>query len=178
MPRPYSSDLRQRVVSAALQGASKDEVARRFAVGRSSVYRWLGTALSEGRFAARPMRGGPKPIVRGEAEAALERLVAGDNHLTLAEYRDRLATATEVRVHPWTIGRALRRLGLTRKKEDPARRRTGRDRGAGGAPGLAWGGRGHRAGAAGGGFRNEGQRVKRSGFGRLCQAPRAAPGAA
>src|SRR5215216_7029141 len=122
MPRPYSSDLRQHVVSAALQGASKDEVARRFAVGRSSVHRWLGTALSEGRFAARPMRGGPKPIVRGEAEAALERLVAGDDHLTPAEYRDRLATATEVRVHPWTIGRALRRLGLTRKKEDPARR--------------------------------------------------------
>jgi hypothetical protein len=29
-----------------------------------------------------------------------------------------------------------------------------------------------------GGFWNEAQRAKRSGFGRLCQAPRAAPGAA
>jgi hypothetical protein len=28
-----------------------------------------------------------------------------------------------------------------------------------------------------GGFRNEAQRVKQSGSGRLCQAPRAAPGA-
>lgn len=137
MPRPCSSDLRQRVVSAALHGASKDEVARRFAVGRSSVYRWLGTALGEGRFSARLMRGGPKPVIRGEAEAALARVVAGDNHLTLAEYRDRLAAATEVRVHPWTIGQALRRLGLTRKKEDPARHRTRWGRGAGRAPGLA-----------------------------------------
>jgi hypothetical protein len=31
--------------------------------------------------------------------------------------------------------------------------------------------------AAIGGFRNEAQRVKQSGFGRLCQAPRVAPGA-
>jgi transposase len=87
------------------------------------------------------MRGGPKPAIREEAVAALRKLVAADSHLTLAEYRDRLAGETGVRVHPWTLGRALRRLGLTRKKQEPARLRAGHARGRQGAAGLAGGDR-------------------------------------
>jgi hypothetical protein len=56
-------------------------------------------------------------MIRDEIEAALKHLVKDTNHLTLAEYRDRLADKTGVQVHPWTVGRALRRLGLTRKKK-------------------------------------------------------------
>src|SRR5215207_6942144 len=83
MPRPYSGDLRRRVIAAALEGSqSRDEVARRFAVGRSSVYRWIGTAQSEGRLEAKPMRGGPEPVIRDETEAALRDLVKAENHLT------------------------------------------------------------------------------------------------
>ena len=74
------------------------------------------TGALGGRVAATPMHGGPPPTIRDDSEAALRRLVAGDNHLTLAEYRDRLAEETGIRVHPWTLGRALRRLGLTHKK--------------------------------------------------------------
>jgi transposase len=121
MPGPYSGDLRRRVVAAALDGGQPaGAVARRFAVGRSTVYRWIDAARGEGRLEAKPMRGGPRPAIGGQGEAALRRLMAGDNHLTLAEYRDRLAEEAGVRVHPWTLGRALRRLGLTRKKEDLA----------------------------------------------------------
>src|SRR4051794_2854948 len=40
-------------------------------------------------------------------------VVGGGEHLTLAECRDRLAERTGVRVHPWTVGRALRRCGWT-----------------------------------------------------------------
>jgi transposase len=138
MPKPYSADLRGRVVTAVLDGGqSRQAVARRFRVGRSTVYRWVETAESEGRLVAKPMRGGPPPTIRDDGEAALRRLVAGDNHLTLAEYRDRLAEETGIRVHPWTLGRALRRLGLTRKKEEPARQRAGRGRGRPGAGDLA-----------------------------------------
>jgi transposase len=138
MPRSYSGDLRRRVVAAAAGGGqSRDGVAWRFTVGRSTVYRWVETARSEGRLEAKPMRGGPRPTIREEAEAALKRLVDASNHLTLAEYRDRLADETGVRVHSWTVGRAMRRLGLTRKKEDPARGRAGRGGGPGGAPRLA-----------------------------------------
>ena len=87
MPRAYSGDLRRRVVAAALEGGqSREVVARRFAVGRSSVYRWVETAQTEGRLEARPMRGGPRPMIRDETEAALKDMVKSDNHLTLAEY--------------------------------------------------------------------------------------------
>jgi transposase len=138
MPRACSADLRGRVVAAVLDGGqSREAVARRFLVGRSTVYRWVDTAQSEGRLVAKPMCGGPPPTIRGDDEATLRRLVAGDNHLTLAEYRDRLAEETGVRVHPWTLGRALRRLGLTRKKEEPARQRARRGRGRPGAGDLA-----------------------------------------
>jgi transposase len=138
MPGPYSGDLRRRVVAAALDGGQPPgAVARRFAVGRSTVYRWIGAARGEGRLEAKPARGGSAPAIRDESEAVLKRLVLAVNHLTLAEYRDRLAGETGVRVHPWTRGRAMRRLGLTRKKEGPARGRAGRSRGPGGAAGLA-----------------------------------------
>jgi transposase len=56
---------------------------------------------------------GPEPAITGAAEAALRRMLDGTNHLTLAECRDRLAERTGVRVHPWTVARALRRMGWT-----------------------------------------------------------------
>ena len=143
MPRASSADLRGRVVAAVRDDRqSREAVARRFLVGRSTVYRWVEAAESEGRLVAKPMHGGPPPPIRDEHEAALRRLVSSNNQLTLAEYRDRLAEATGIRVHPWTLGRALRRLGLTRKKDEPARQRAGRGRGRPGTGGLA--GRGGR----------------------------------
>ena len=114
MAGAYSTDLRSRVLAAVDAGESPDAAARRFAVGRSTAYRWVAAAREEGRRAAKPMGGGPAPAIRGEAEAALRRMLTGnDNHLTLAECRDRLAAEAGVRVPPWTVGRALRRIGWT-----------------------------------------------------------------
>jgi transposase len=112
LPGSYSTDLRERVLVAVAAGEPADAVAERFLVGRSSVDRWMAAAR-EGRRAPKPMGGGPKPIIRDEIEVALRRLLAANNHLTLEEYRDRLAAETGVRVDPWTIGRALRRLDWT-----------------------------------------------------------------
>src|SRR3954452_17969373 len=113
MAGSYSTDLRERVLAAVEAGAAPEAAARRFAVGRSTAYRWAREARTEGRRAARRMGGGPKPRIAGEVEAALLGLLAGANHLTLAECRDRLAARTGVWVHPWTVGRALRRCGRT-----------------------------------------------------------------
>ena len=114
MAGAYSTDLRGRVLAAMEGGESPEAAARRFAVGRSTAYRWVAAARDEGRREAKQVGGGPAPVIRGEAEAALRRMLAGsDNHLTLAECRDRLAAETGLRVHPWTVGRALRRMGWT-----------------------------------------------------------------
>src|SRR3954454_6404039 len=99
-------------------GATPGAAARRFAVGRSTAYRWATAARAEGRRAAKRMGGGPKPRIAGEVEAALLGLLAEADHLTLAECRDRLAARTGVRVHPWTVGRGLR---LDVKEPDDAR---------------------------------------------------------
>lgn len=113
MPGSYSTDLRERVLVAVEAGEPADVVAERFVVGRSSVYRWIAAARDEGRRAAKRIGGGPRPIIRDEIEAVLRRLLEETNHLTLAECRDRLAEETGVRVNPWTVGRALRRLDWT-----------------------------------------------------------------
>ena len=113
MAGAYSTDLRSRVLAAVEAGESPDTAARRFAVGRSTVYRWAAAAREEGRRGAKRMGGGPAPRIAGAVEAALLGMLGRGNHLTLAQCRDRLAEATGVRVHPWTVGRALRRSGWT-----------------------------------------------------------------
>ena len=122
MAGAYSTDLRSRVLTAVEAGESPEAVAERFAVGRSTVYRWVAAVRDEGRSEAKRLGGGPPPAIRDEAEAALRRcgaaalrrmLAGDDNHLTLAECRDRLAAELGIRVHPWTVGRALRRMDWT-----------------------------------------------------------------
>jgi transposase len=113
MPRSYSTDLRARVLAAVEAGEWPEGVAERFMVGRSTVYRWVAAARDEGRRMAKPMIGGPRPLIRDEVEAALRHMLEENNHLTLIECRDRLVGQTGVRVHPWTIGRTLRRLDWT-----------------------------------------------------------------
>ena len=103
MPRAY----RRSAPACGCGGAGRRPVAGgspAVRVGRSSVYRWVETAETEGRLEARPMWGGPRPMIRDETEAALKDMVKSADHLTLAEYRDRLADKTQVRVHPWTVG--------------------------------------------------------------------------
>lgn len=125
MPKPYSHDLRSRALEACDEGERPGVVAERFRIGRSSVYLWLKQRREEGRDRPKKMGGGPLPLIHDAVEAVLSRLVASDNHLTLAQYRDKLADETGLSVHPWTVGRALRGLRLTRKKENSACRRAG-----------------------------------------------------
>ncbi len=88
MAGAYSTDLRSRVLAAVEAGEGPDAAARRFAVGRSTAHRWVSAARQEARRAADPVGGGPEPATAGAAEAG-------------------------VRVHPWTVARALRRMGWT-----------------------------------------------------------------
>jgi transposase len=113
MPGAYSTDLRERVLVAVEAGEPADVVAEAFMIGRSAVYRWLAAARDEGRGVPKPMGGGPPPIIRDAIAVTLRHLLAANNHLTRVECRDQLAVETGVRVNPWTVGRALRRLDWT-----------------------------------------------------------------
>jgi hypothetical protein len=82
------------------------------------------------------MDGGPKPRISGEVESALRSVLGEANHLTLTEYRDRLAERTGVRVHPYGGPRPAA-AGLDVKEADLARGRAGCGRGRSGPGGLA-----------------------------------------
>jgi transposase len=115
MPRAYSTDLRERALAAYEGGeGSQSEVARRYRIGERTLSGWLKLAREEGRRHPKPRRGGTRPV-GGEA-ATLAALVAERNDATLAEYADLLADRTGVRRSPSALCRALRALGLVRKK--------------------------------------------------------------
>src|SRR4051812_49591149 len=84
MAGSYSADLRERVLAAVEAGATPGAAARRFAVGRSTPYRWAREARVQGRRTAKRAGGGPEPRIAGEGGGALLGLLAGGKHPTLA----------------------------------------------------------------------------------------------
>jgi transposase len=148
MPRPYSVDLRGRVLAACDGGERPGAVAERSCVARATVYPWLKQRRDEGRTEAKRLGGGPQAVIRDGAAEALGDLVRARSDLTLAEYAERLEAATGVRAAPSMVCRALQRLGLRRTK-DPARRRAGHGGGGAGARGLAGGAQRRGPGALG-----------------------------
>ena len=117
MPRPYSTDLRERALLACEDaGSCYAEVARRFRVGVSTLRLWRRQAREEGRRAPRKMGRGPAPL--GGRLAVLAEIAAEHRDATLAEYADMLAARTgelKRRSAP-VICRALKRLGWVRKQ--------------------------------------------------------------
>ena len=117
MPRAYSADLRERVLTAGeRREGTQAAIARRFNVSEATVENWLRQARREGRRGPKPHAGGPPPRLTVDALAVLRALVLEDNAATLQEYADRLAVRTGVRVSPPVLCRALQRLDLLRKK--------------------------------------------------------------
>jgi len=131
MPAPYSADLRRRVLAAcAAHEAERAEVARRFRVAESTLYRWLQAERVEGRTAAKPHAGGPAS--RFDV-AVVRQLHAAQPDAQLAEYAARYRARTGVAISLSSVERLLQSLDLRRKKKDAARRRAGAARRGGGA---------------------------------------------
>ena len=69
MPRAYSADLRERVITDREAGLGRAAAGRRYRVGERTVYRWLAEARHEGRRHAKPHAGGRQPVVAGTEES-------------------------------------------------------------------------------------------------------------
>jgi transposase len=61
MGRPYSLDLRERVVAAMAGGMTGREAARHFSIGESTALRWARRMRETGSPEAKPM-GGKRPF--------------------------------------------------------------------------------------------------------------------
>jgi len=90
MARPYSRDLRERVVGAVEGGLSRRGAARLFGVAVSTVIDWVDAWRKEGRLAAKPMGGDHSSRLKEERVWLLERVAAVPD-LTLEEIRAELA---------------------------------------------------------------------------------------
>jgi transposase len=117
MVRPYSADLRERVLAAWEQGeGTAAELAQRFRVSKATVNNWRRALRTEGRRHAKPLGHGPAPRLDAAARETLQRLVEANNDATLAEYRTQLGEQTGIWVSAAVLCLTLQRLKLSRKK--------------------------------------------------------------
>jgi transposase len=111
---PYSEDLRQRVVDTIQRGeGSVRQIASRFLVSASFVTRLLHLHRTTGSVEPRPHGGGNPAVLGPEDEERLRDLIRQQPDATLEECRQQLGLACSL----MTISRALRKLGLSRKKK-------------------------------------------------------------
>jgi len=122
MTKPYSEDLRTRVVAAVVTGASCRDAAKRFSIGVSSVVRWAQRFRRTGSVAAKPMGGERNSRLKDERDWLLARIAAAPD-LPLHDIRRELA-ARNVRVGYGTIWRFFAKEKITFKK-NRVRRRAG-----------------------------------------------------
>jgi transposase len=121
--RPYSRDLRLRVVQAyEHREGSMRQLATRFRLSLSCVRDLLLRYRATGDVAPQPHGGGYPAKLDVTGLETLKTLVHATPDATLQELRTRLATTQQVMVSPATISRALTKLGLPRKKTLSRRR--------------------------------------------------------
>jgi transposase len=114
MARPYSVDLRERVVRAVEAGTSRRATAARFEVSPSFVIKLMQRWRRRGTLEADRIGGWKRSTLAAHAER-VRALVAAEPDITIAELRARLAT-DGIEASPSGIGRFLVAAGLTRKK--------------------------------------------------------------
>lgn len=122
MTKPYSDDLRTRVVAAIGAGGSCREAAKQFSIGVSSVVRWAQRFRRTGSVAAKPMGGERHSRLKGERDWLLARVAVAPD-LPLHAIRRELA-ARNVHVGYGTIWRFFAKEKITFKK-NRLRRRAG-----------------------------------------------------
>lgn len=114
MARAYSVDLRERVVRAVENGASRRAAAAQFAVSISFVVKLMQRWRQRGTVQADRIGGWKRPRLAAHAER-VHALLSAEPDLTIAELRSRLA-AEGIATSRSGIGRFLAAAGLTRKK--------------------------------------------------------------
>lgn len=110
--KPYSQDLRERVMTAVEEGLSPTVVAKLFQVSRAVIYKWRKHQQERGHL--RPLEGYQKGHSHKIRDLqAFEQFAREHQGKTQKE----LAQEWPTEVSKYTVGRALRKLGYTREKK-------------------------------------------------------------
>jgi putative transposase len=120
MAKPYSEDLRRRVVETINGEATIPDAAEQCGVSISSVVRFLRLHRDTGSVGGAKF-GGYKKFVLAAHEELVRSLIKEQPDITLAELETRLAKK-KVLVGKSSISRFLHHLKLPFKKKSPGRR--------------------------------------------------------
>src|SRR5664280_1974892 len=119
MAKPYSEDLRARVVAAIEAGATRPEVADQYSVSLSSVGRFVRLDRETGSVSAAKF-GGYKEFALAGHEALVRQLVAKQPVMTPAERVTQLAK--KIKIGQSSFSRFVHHFKLSFKKESAGHR--------------------------------------------------------
>jgi len=120
MAKPYSLDLRERVVAYINAGHTRREAAKQFSISHSSAIRWAARAGKEGSPAAKPMGGKRRDALKDQRDWLLKH-VKKHPDLTL-DARLRLLERRGCKIVSDTLWRFLRKEDVSFKKNAVRRR--------------------------------------------------------
>ena len=121
MPKPYSQDLRDRVIDAVRKGAmSRRAAARRYEISESVAIKWLERVERDGSRA--PVgHGGHRASKLMPHREFLEAARTEKSDITLQALCDRLLSERGVKADTSMMSRFFRRIGVTLKKRPSSR---------------------------------------------------------
>lgn len=114
MVKPYSSDLRERVVGRVLAGEPVRTVAEVFSIGAATAVRWSQRKRRTGSVAPDKMGGHRERLLAGE-RTWLSARIAAEPHVTLRRLQAELAERGIVASYG-AVWNAVHALGLSFKK--------------------------------------------------------------
>jgi transposase len=117
MPAPYSNDFRQKVIDAHTdQEGGYRTLAKRFRVSRDFVRKLVQLHTATGSVTPNPRQHGPRSKLDVNQLQAFGQLVEQHNDATLNELVELVQQALNLKIGKSSVDRALKRLGITRKK--------------------------------------------------------------
>lgn len=111
----YSVDLRQRVLAAVERGMPRPEITRTFGISLGTIKRLVAKHRSGASLVPHVPPGRAATIVPHQY-AALQAQLDTHPDATFAQHADLWNAAHATTLSQWTMGRAIRRAGWTRKK--------------------------------------------------------------
>jgi putative transposase len=136
MVKPYSEDLRERVIAAVEDGEwSRREAASHYRVSVASAVKWVQQYRQTGRVKARPMGGDRRSVLKPVRDWLLN-LVIGKPDLTLMAISKQLKEEHGIRADASMLCRFFKSEGFSLKK-NRARQRTAQSRRGSGASAVA-----------------------------------------
>src|SRR2546430_10137745 len=121
--KPYSLDLRERVLRAVDQGKAQQEVVEALGISLATIKRYVKQRREMGHVRPKSIPGRPPKKALPLDTGLLPQLQAHPD-VTLQQHCNLWERVSGVQVSRWTMSRAIKRMGWTRKKSlwQPANR--------------------------------------------------------